>query len=1107
MAEGTSAIKCLLCTDEAELLDAESNKQREFKNTDIDATKSIEDDTGQVTTNGSENSKGSSNDEKTFDDQEELRQHLIAIHAVAVSTAFLYPNIGDEKHLWLMNCVQYGGQTTATDMEGMVVDEQTGELRLREESEDRGRQSDSRGSALDETMFADRGEDTNEDEGSDSVPVGDMDFSQLLSAFLNSTANDQSISNNANGNGSVNADKKRKLDDLLNEQIAHSKLPKMDFDLFVTEDAEGQIGAESTGIGSSRNGDVICKARNKVTCSLCGISVSNTARQRHVYICHVKKSDMYKCPKCDYRNSNSIWETRKHCIAQHGQGIEPISNEEKYKNLIMHFNRACFPTWVQKRPTSWATQYKEPESTASSTPNKAATAGAGANQDEESGASSEHGTDDITNLIRDAIFNAPKGNESRDENLSGTSSPCLQTGDAATSGDRICHLCGEESRYPGRHLAQKHLGGKSLYECPICMNFGSYEGSTVTKHIHKQHPDAPSDTQPVNNLAKYAEEIKQLQSRCFPNRPMKLVKSNDVRLRERHLCKMCGKQIAQSDRQRHVYHVHLRKERLFECPVANCTFASNYDIHRVKWHLKWEHKDSEAVEPISHENEYREDIDRLNEECFPDWQHRKKSFWWLEDENSRKTEDGVKMGRHEELGNEEEGYLFDEKLIKLQMDGVDAEAVSSENNKKAAGAIRQPMKRVSEWTCRLCLKEFKPTSNFLKHVAKDHLDIPLFQCPCCEEGAADAYEVKAHLVKAHDLPDLDPLSNLELNADYVQAKFAECFPSRQMKVTQPTHSQFNAQSTQFQPEVFNKTDVMEVDETRVTCQECLQEMKHEDRQIHVYRFHLKEPRLFQCPVCDFSHYASSSEVRNHIRMTHKDVADQVNPKSNVLEFGERIAEWNERCFSGWINRKLPVSMLEDFNRCRLCNENVRQTSRHIAEAHLKISLHSCPLCSYGGAEARLVKRHLKSIHHESEMEPISNVLARRADFSALHDKCFPGRPKRLSYTAAAIAAVDTAKQTKCKGCSASILRKKRLLHILEQHMKMVAYKCSECDFTHASDDQTVVAHIKMKHPNKKGAKVLNNLGIFEEEVRDSAAVYFPDWQIEDAAFKPFQVLF
>ena len=70
------------------------------------------------------------------------------------------------------------------------------------------------------------------------MPVGDMDFSQLLSAFLNSAANDQSISSNVNGNGSVNADKKRKLDDLLNEQIAHSKLPKMDFDLFAVREEE-----------------------------------------------------------------------------------------------------------------------------------------------------------------------------------------------------------------------------------------------------------------------------------------------------------------------------------------------------------------------------------------------------------------------------------------------------------------------------------------------------------------------------------------------------------------------------------------------------------------------------------------------------------------------------------------------------------------------------------------------------------------------------------------------------------------------------------------------------------------------------------------------------
>ena len=58
---------------------------------------------------------------------------------------------------------------------------------------------------------------------------------------------------------------------------------------------------------------------------------------------------------------------------------------------------------MQKRPTSWAAQYKEGESTASTPHRAATTAGASAgqsNQDEESGTSSEHGTDDITNLIR-----------------------------------------------------------------------------------------------------------------------------------------------------------------------------------------------------------------------------------------------------------------------------------------------------------------------------------------------------------------------------------------------------------------------------------------------------------------------------------------------------------------------------------------------------------------------------------------------------------------------------------------------------------------------------------------------------------------------------------
>ena len=63
-----------------------------------------------------------------------------------------------------------------------------------------------------------------------------------------------------------------------------------------------------------------------------------------------------------------------------------------------------------------------------------------------------------------------------------------------------------------------------------------------------------------------------------------------------------------------------------------------------------------------------------------------------------------------------------------------------------------------------------------------------------------------------------------------------------------------------------------------------------------------------------------------------------------------------------INRRLPAVVLEDFNNCRVCGLEVRQTSRHIAEAHLQIFLHQCPLCEYGAAESRLVKRHMRNNH-------------------------------------------------------------------------------------------------------------------------------------------------
>ncbi|WKX99131.1 hypothetical protein Q1695_014197 [Nippostrongylus brasiliensis] len=918
---------------------------------------------------------------------EGIRQHLIEEHSKFVAKAFLYPDLSSSIHYWLMACVEYG--TPPNDPMITQICSTTADV--------------------DTTTIAATDTSPDDDSSNESTSTDALDLASLLSVFINNGNSNPLMSEN--GVGSVPKPRRKRHSTshgVSNAKRRNGWLENNHLD--ITDDTNSidpllflDTGEEVPHV----NGLVDSKAKNKVTCVVCKIEVCNTARQRHVFMVHVKKEDMYRCPECDYLNSNSVWEAKKHCTSQHGRGVEPISNEEKHKALILMWNKRCFPEWKQKRPQWWSSE-DSPK-----------------NVD-----SVKIESDEVTEMIR--------------------------------IDDRTCHLCWEESRYPGRHIAQKHLK-KPLYECPVCEGFGSYEGCTVLKHIHKVHPDCP-DAQPMSNLERYADEIRDLQNRCFPNRPMKLVRPKEsTRPRERHHCKICGTQVAQSDRQRHVYHRHLQRTRIFECPL--CSFASNYDVHRVKWHIKWMHKDDKELEPISHENEYRREIDQLNEECFPGWQHRRKPFWWLDNDDKKieiKNEvleididsmenisDTTKEDSPSSTGND------------LDRDVSPFDDSTDDNGKDHIG---QSMKRISEWTCRLCLKEFKPTSNFLRHVAKDHLEIPLFQCAMCDWGAADAYEVKAHMVKTHNNADQDPVSNLELNPDHVQERFSECFPSRKMK---PGTLERRREST------------MLSDETKVTCQECFQEMKTEDRQIHVYRHHLKEPRLYECPLCDFAHHACSSDVRSHIRFSHRENPDAM-PRANLLQYSQQIAEWNDRCFPGWINRKLPASVMEDFNRCRLCDEDVRQTSRHIAEAHLMIQLHQCPLCDYGAPESRLVKRHLRNSHDELEMEPIANVVARRADFSALHDKCFPGRPKRLSN----ITISDDGRRTKCRLCMSTISRKRRLAHTLERHMNKPSYGCSACQFTHNWDEMAVLNHIKTSHPRRSHTEVLCLLSTFEAELRD-----------------------
>ncbi|VIO91390.1 Uncharacterized protein BM_BM609 [Brugia malayi] len=770
------------------------------------------------------------------------------------------------------------------------------------------------------------------------------------------------------------------------------------------------------------------KAVRKSNCQVCHVDVCTTARQRHVYQFHLRISDLFQCSCCDYTNNNSVWEMRKHCTSIHQGNAYPISNEEVHKHEIQNWNQQCFPDWkLKKSPLSR-------QKTITLEQNQIT-------PDDRELKMVSHGR--VANTSCDEVDSCKMNSDNQTQSIIG-----------AVVDDRTCHLCWEESRYPGRHIAQKHLK-KSLYQCPVCQDFGSYESCTVAKHISKIHPEQ-CDAIPISNLDRYAQEIRDLQKKCFPNRPMKLVRLHvgRSRPRERHICQICKIQVAQSDRQRHVYHRHLKQQRIFECPL--CSFASNYDIHRVKWHIKWMHKDDSNREPYSHENDYKEEIDRLNERCFPGWQHRRRQFWWLDIEETKQ--------------NVKKNVIAD-----VEEEKKSTEVVIS----KPPVLQEEPCKKPNEWTCMLCKKEFKPSSNFLRHVAKDHLKIFLYQCPICKgHGGQDAYEIRSHMEKLHGECMEEPVSNIEEHTDELQKMYQQCFPGRKLK---------NLWSEKKASENGKAFEAL-----KVQCHECGQEMKTEDRQIHVYRHHLKEPRLYQCPLCEFSHHACSSDVRAHIKYAHRDNADLA-PTANLLKFSKEIAIWNLRCFPGWINRRLPTSALEDFNKCRICDVEVRQTSRHIAEVHLKMSLHQCPLCDYGAAESRLVRRHMKNGHRRKEikgLEPIANVIEHRADFSEMHDRCFPGRPKRLSN----ITISEGGRRAKCRQCGATISKKRRMAHLLEKHLKKVIFRCSLCPFESLHDENAVIAHIQKEHSGRD-ALVINDLLKYKTEAEMMARNCFVNWQL------------
>uniref|UniRef100_A0A914VVI5 C2H2-type domain-containing protein n=1 Tax=Plectus sambesii TaxID=2011161 RepID=A0A914VVI5_9BILA len=93
-------------------------------------------------------------------------------------------------------------------------------------------------------------------------------------------------------------------------------------------------------------------------CGECQKTLSTWDRKTHMYRHHVKKADMFKCPKCDTFSKGSKYNIKAHMAAVHGSTTEEVvSKESEYAKEIEQWERRC---WGHRSlPTSATTPPKK----------------------------------------------------------------------------------------------------------------------------------------------------------------------------------------------------------------------------------------------------------------------------------------------------------------------------------------------------------------------------------------------------------------------------------------------------------------------------------------------------------------------------------------------------------------------------------------------------------------------------------------------------------------------------------------------------------------------------------------------------------------------------
>uniref|UniRef100_A0A914UJZ4 C2H2-type domain-containing protein n=1 Tax=Plectus sambesii TaxID=2011161 RepID=A0A914UJZ4_9BILA len=203
-----------------------------------------------------------------------------------------------------------------------------------------------------------------------------------------------------------------------------------------------------------------------------------------MYRHHVKKADMFKCPKCDTFSKGSKYIIKSHLAAVHGSTTdEVVSKESEYAKEIEHWKRRCWGRGSLNAPADTPPKKDSPGDVSTSKENL-----------DNPTKSSPSGFSEKNNFpSEDLVINCnilKECEKVKNREIPTADTPFNKSSNASIkwSKTKFCSICPKDtrSRCDADHIRTHHL--PPLFASRAC-GYQSYRIQPVIEHLSSHHPD------------------------------------------------------------------------------------------------------------------------------------------------------------------------------------------------------------------------------------------------------------------------------------------------------------------------------------------------------------------------------------------------------------------------------------------------------------------------------------------------------------------------------------------------------------------------------------------------------------------------------------------